>query len=182
LYLPDGTIYVNSPTYKWKSVSGAVTYRLVVYYFDGSSYVITENLKASTYCSGWTCSYKPSTKLSGGDHRFFVRARNAVGWGPMSSWKAFTYSTPVAPTLISPTGTIGTDSPTYQWNDVSGAFLFRLSVYSIDTSSYVITENVKASTYCSAGVCAYTPVTALSVGNYKFKVRGSNSAGWARQH
>jgi Tol biopolymer transport system component len=179
LISPSGTIVDSTPTFKWNGSSGARTYRLTVYSIDSSSYVVSEDLDAYTHCSSGTCSYTSPTPLVQGNYRFKVRARNGAGWGPISSWMKFKYGPPDAPTLISPSGTIATGSPTYKWKMVSGATLYRISVYSIDTSSYVITENVVASTTCTGSTCAYKPTTTLSQGNYRFKVRARNVIGWS---
>jgi hypothetical protein len=175
---PNGTIGTSTPTYKWRTVGGATVYRLSVYNVDTSTYVINVNVKASTYCSGWTCSFKPTTSLIQGNYRFKVRARNGAGWGPISSWMKFRYGPPAAPLLISPSGSISSTTPSYTWKAVSGAAVYRLSVYYIDTSTSVINVNVTASVYCSGATCSFTPATALSGGNYRFKVRARNAVGW----
>jgi hypothetical protein len=181
LYSPNGTIDTSTPTYKWKAVKGTFVYRLSVYSIDTSNYVLSENVKANTNCSGGICSYKPTTALSLGDYRFKVKGHNVAGWGPVSNWMKFKYGTPAAPTLISPHGTIVTGTPTYKWKAVSGAYFYKLSVYFIDGSSTVISENVIAGTYCSGGTCSYKPTTVLSQGNYRFFVRGHNAVGWGPQ-
>jgi hypothetical protein len=178
LISPSGTIGTSTPKYKWNAVSGTTVYRLSVYSITTSSYVINVNIKASTYCSGGTCTFKPSTVLSQGDYRFKVRGRNSIGWGQISAWMKFKYGPPDAPTLISPNTAIGTSTPTYKWKAVSGASIYRLSVYSVDSSSYVINLNVKASTFCSGTNCGYKSATALSTGEYRFKVRAYNAVGW----
>jgi hypothetical protein len=175
---PKGTIGTANPTYNWKAVNGALNYRLSVFSVDSGDYVITKNLKASAVCSSGSCSYKPSVQLNQGEYRFKMRAQNAAGWGTVSSWKKFRYGPPVAPTLISPSGTIVTARPTYTWKGVSGAKLYRLSVYSVDTGKFVITKNLKVSAVCSGGTCTYKPATNLVKGEYRFKMRAQNAAGW----
>ncbi|MHA2404993.1 MAG: hypothetical protein ACXADH_18520 [Candidatus Kariarchaeaceae archaeon] len=56
--------------------------------------MITDNVEVSTFCSGEACEYTPATELIQGNYRFKVRARNAVGWGPISRWMAFSVTIP----------------------------------------------------------------------------------------
>jgi len=90
---------------------------------------------------------------------------------------AFTISTgggvPVAATLISPTGTITTTTPTYVWNAVSNA-------------SYYYLYNGTAATWYTAsaagcgsgtGTCSITG-SALAAGSYTWYVQTYNSSGY----
>jgi hypothetical protein len=51
-------------------------------------------------------------------------------------------------------------------------------VYSIGSGSNVLTMNLHKSGICSGGVCSHTQPTTLSAGDYRFKVRAYNKAGW----
>jgi hypothetical protein len=179
LIAPSGIVGTSKPTYRWNMASGATKYRLSVYSLTASGYVLTQNVLASTACSGSTCSFTQPTALPLGNYRFKVSAYNALGWGPVSSWMYFTFGPPGKPTLISPSGATTATTPKYRWNTVAGATKYKLSVYNIDTSTYVVNVNVNASTYCVGGTCGYKPSTVLNVGsNYRFKVRAYNPAGW----
>jgi hypothetical protein len=178
LISPSGVTGDRTPSYKWNEVDGATMYKMSVYSFDTSAYVLIQNVVASTTCSGGTCVYTPTSQLPLGDYRFKVSGKNALGWGPVSSWMSFSISKPVVPALISPSGTIGTGTPKYNWNVVDGATKYRLSVYSIDTSTYVLTQNLVASSVCSGTACSFTQPTGLTLGNYRFKVSGYNALGW----
>ena len=102
---------------------------------------------------------------------------NSSSTSPDSAYMTFAVgATPVAPTTISPTGTIASTTPAYVWNAVSGASGYNLYVYSIGSSTYVIKEyTLKTSLYCSGGTCTHTSSTALTSGNYEFKVAARNS-------
>ena len=74
------------------------------------------------------------------------------------------------PTLVSPSGQITDTTPSYVWKAVSEATLYDLKVYSLDTSTYVITQlSLASSTYCSGGTCTYTPATVLTGIDYKLR-------------
>jgi hypothetical protein len=79
---------------------------------------------------------------------------------------------------VSPSGVIADSTPTYKWNRVATATKYRLSVYSVTTSSYVFSLNVTASGACFGSVCKYTSSTPLTQGQYRFKVSAYNPAGW----
>jgi hypothetical protein len=111
-----------------------------------------------------------------------VRARNALGitgsddGGP--AWSFTIGQVPAAPTLISPSGVITDTTPLYQWNASAGASSYRIGVYSVSSASYVILKEVSSS-YCSGGVCNYTPSKVLSAGNYQLKVQSRNVIGYS---
>jgi uncharacterized delta-60 repeat protein len=178
LITPSGVIGDSTPTYKWNKVATATKYRLSVYSVTTSSYVLTLNVTASSACFGGVCKYTSSTPLAQGEYRFKVKAYNVVGWGTVSSWMNFRYGTPAAPVLISPSGTISDTTPTYTWNESDGAIRYKLMVYSIGSGSNVLTMNLHKSGICSGGVCSHTQPTTLSAGDYRFKVRAYNKAGW----
>jgi hypothetical protein len=87
-----------------------------------------------------------------------------------------TLAIPAVPTLISPKGTIGDTHPPYQWSASTGATGYRIAVYSIASTSYIILLNVSTS-YCTASVCTYHPATVLAKGDYRWKVLAKNSSG-----
>ena len=86
---------------------------------------------------------------------------------------------PAAPTLIAPSGSITTTTPTYTWNASSGATSYYLLVQ--NTAGVVIgTTYTAASVGCGAGtgMCSVTPATALTNGSmYNWFVNASNSGG-----
>jgi hypothetical protein len=83
-----------------------------------------------------------------------------------------------APTLISPSGTISAVRPTYKWNAVSGATRYYLVVYLPELSKYILFKQVSATSFCTAGVCSYTPLVNLSARSYQFRAIAGNSTGW----
>jgi hypothetical protein len=180
LISPTGKIGEETPTYTWDAVDFVKMYKLMVYSIDRSTYVVTKYLKSTDICSGGVCVYTSTSSLSEENYRFRVRAYNQAGWGPFSTWKSFevVIGLPSAPTLIQPSGVIGDSTPTYKWNKVDVATVYKVSLYSETASSYVFNQNVTASSVCGASVCAYTPSTPLVQGSYRFKVSGHNAVGW----
>jgi hypothetical protein len=176
LLSPSGPTGDKTPTYKWSKVSWYTKYKLAVYSLKTSSYVVLQEVPASS-CSASVCSITPSTPLTEGTYKFKVRGYSSAGWGPWSKFLTFNVSRPAVPTLISPSGTIGDSTPTYKWNKVATATKYKLYVYSVGAGALVLEKEV-GSGACMYGVCKYTSPTPLSMGNYRFKVRAYNPLGW----
>lgn len=88
---------------------------------------------------------------------------------------AFRAGTPGEPTLISPTGTIGDNTPNYRWYAVPTATWYAL--YVNDSTGNVINQWFTASdTGCAGGtgICSLTPATALADGAATWWVRAYN--------
>ncbi|HEX5475945.1 MAG TPA: trypsin-like peptidase domain-containing protein [Vicinamibacterales bacterium] len=92
---------------------------------------------------------------------------------------AYLYSplAPAAPTLVSPTGTITTATPTFVWNAVTGATSYALWVD--DTTATRVKQSysaAQAGCASGSGVCAAAPGVALVAGSARFWVQASNFA------
>ncbi len=177
LIAPNGTVDTHRPIFQWNAVENATFYRLAVYSYATYTYVVVENVYPT--CAAGVCSYTPSTwDLVNGSYGFKMRSRNSSGYTDYGTMMKFSVSSnlPVAPTLIAPSGTVVTNPPAFQWNEVSGATRYRLLVYSVASGSYVIDTNVDPAA-CSSGVCTYTPVSALASGLYKYKMSTTNPYG-----
>ncbi len=178
LYTPEGDIGTEyNPTYQWQDFPGATWYYLWVNGSSGAE--IKQWYQASSICTAGTCSVRPSTSLSGGNHTWWVQTWNSTGQGPWSDPKMFTtpaLTVPGQATLTAPTGDIGAEyNPTYQWNEVSGATWYYLWVKG--PSGPVIQKWYQAISVCSAGVCSVTPSTTLAGGSYRWWIQAWNSAG-----
>jgi hypothetical protein len=83
------------------------------------------------------------------------------------------------PTLIAPTGTITTSTPSYQWTPISGGTSYQVQVFLGTTT--VVDATVPASSVCSGNTCSYQPSTTLANGDYTWKVRGYTDT-WQDSH
>jgi hypothetical protein len=178
LVSPSGTITDATPTYTWNAVSDATYYRLFVYE-DGSGTIHDQWYSASSVTSGSTCLVTPSTSLNSGDHTWWVQTWNANGYGPWSAGLAFMFSSgvPGEATLISPSGSITTTTPTYTWNAVSDATWYRLYVEE-DSSGSVHDQWYQASSITSGTTCSVTPSNHLNSGDHTWWIRTWNSYGY----
>lgn len=185
LVSPNGAITDNNPTYTWNQVSGATYYYL---YVNGPSGNVIKNwyTSAQASCSGGTCSVTPATELGGGNHTWWIQTYNSAGYGPWSSAMTFSLPVPTPPgaaTLISPSGSISTSTPTYTWNEVlaegtaeSAATWYYLWVNG--PSGNEIKQWYQASAICSGGTCSVTPSTSLAPGSHTWWVQTYNAAGY----
>jgi hypothetical protein len=180
LVSPTGTIGTNNPTYIWNKVPGATWYYLWV---DGPSgnVIKTWYTTDEANCNSSTCSVTPSTSLGGGSHTWWIQTYNSVGYGPWSDPMTFTAPTPTLPgkaTLVSPTGTIGTNIPTYTWNAVSGTTWYYLWVDG-PSGNVVKTWYTAAQAGCTSGTgtCSVTPATSLGAGSHTWWIQTYNSVG-----
>jgi uncharacterized protein YfiM (DUF2279 family) len=117
-----------------------------------------------------------------GNYKFEVAGKNSFGVGSYSTPINFVDSyqtTPLAPTLLNPTGTINLDKPTFTWNVSGGSAAtgYVLNVANADTSAVVLNNVAISTSACKNGVCSYTPSISLLNGNYNFTVAGKNTFG-----
>lgn len=86
-------------------------------------------------------------------------------WGPP----------PHATTLISPSQIITTNTPSYSWQDISGASSYQLQVSDLEDS--ILFEETYPFTICQNGICSVEPPIALPDGAYTWQVQAINAAG-----
>jgi secreted trypsin-like serine protease len=180
LISPTNSIGTNNPGYTWNEVSGATWYYLWV---DGPSgnVIQTWYTAAQANCNGSTCSVANATPgLSTGSHTWWIQTYNSVGYGPWSDPMTFSPPMPTLPgkaTLNSPTGSIGTNNPTYTWNAVSGATWYYLWVDG--PSGNVLAQWYQASAVCSGGTCSVANATPnLAAGSHTWWIQTWNNAGY----
>jgi len=182
LVSPSATIDTLTPAYKWNVSSGATSYLLKVTNTDTSTVIVNnQTVTASTYCKDGTCTFTPSsvTLQNKTNYQFSVAAVNSTTQSDYSTPMTFYTSNLLgAPTLVAPTGTITSKTPTYQWNVVSGATGYQLKVTNTDTNSVVLNQTFTTTTsICDTTTCSYIQPTALTGTNYSFTVATKNANG-----
>jgi inhibitor of cysteine peptidase len=166
LVSPSGTISTATPLYTWNADPNSTWYLL--YVNDSTGNKISNWYSASQAgCSGGTgtCSIEPGTVLAPGSATWWIQSYGAAGNGPWSNGMTFTVP-PGQATLISPSGTISTATPSYSWNAVPGSTWYYL--YVNDNTGTRITHWYSASEAgCSegTGTCAVSPGTLLATGS-----------------
>jgi hypothetical protein len=126
-----------------------------------------------------------SSSLSVGTHTITASATDSGGLSgeDQISITVIANTPPGAATLISPEGVIGDNTtPTYTWFEVETSTWYRLWVDG--SSGTVINQWYQATdANCVSGVCAITPETVLTEGEYTWWIQTWNNAGygpWSR--
>jgi len=174
LISPSGTITDSTPTYKWKAVSGATYYQLLVNDSIGNK-IKRWYRAASVGCQSGAgnCSITPNIALANGNGTWKIRTWSNRKYGAWSASKSFKVSKAGGSTnsaLISPRGTITDSTPTYKWKAISGASYYYLWVND-SRGNKVRRWYSAASLGCSSGVCSITPNSAISKGRASWKIR-----------
>ncbi len=176
LIAPSGIIESATPTYTWNKVSAATWYYLWVE--DPSGTPVIQTWYPASVCGATTCSVTPAVPVSGGTYKWWVQTWNSNGYGPWSSPLSFVPGF-AATTLIAPSGTAGTTTPTYSWNK-TGASWYYLWVQVTSSATPVIQTWYTAASVCPAagGICAVTPAFAVTAGTtYQWWVETYYDAG-----
>lgn len=131
--------------------------------------VIQNWYQSAAVCVAGTCSIAPPTILANGElHRWWILTYfddpSPGLYGPWSAFLEFTPSDPLpAATLVSPTGAVGTLTPTYTWNKVPASTWYYLWVE--DASDNIIIQTwYRSVDVCGATTCSVTPATPLADG------------------
>ncbi len=95
---------------------------------------------------------------------------------------------PAAATLIAPTGTISSSTPSFSWMAVSGATHYLLLVNDASTTVKINVTYTATAVGCGAGTgtCTASPGVTLAAGTATWWILTSNAAGtgpgaWPRQ-
>jgi hypothetical protein len=106
-------------------------------------------------------------------HKYIVQQQ----WSNAISGCALSYSdVPMATTLLSPSGRIRTNTPTFTWNTIGSATMYYLLVQNF--SGTAVVQQWYASAACGASTCSVTPAVVLSRGAYTWWVGTWNSSGY----
>ncbi|HJR79083.1 MAG TPA: hypothetical protein VJ821_03355 [Anaerolineales bacterium] len=179
LVSPSGAINDTTPVYSWNAVSGATYYYLWVKRPLGLPIKIWYTAAQAGCASGsGTCSVEPGTALGGGAHTWWIQTWNPSGYGPWSAGMNFSIAAVVRPgpaTLVSPSGSIASSSPTYIWNRVDSATWYYLWVDG--PSGNVIKQWYQSSAVCGSSTCSVTPGINLNSSSYRWWIQTWNPAG-----
>jgi hypothetical protein len=166
------TINDLTPSFSWSSVADADEYEIRIDTDDAfpSPVVSTDGITTTTHTI-------ISSLADLNTYYWQVRAIDGAGnEGPWSSVFSFYVNSaiPNAPTLTSPINGAEVDNnkPLLSWSTVSGATSYTVEIATTDSfgTSTVYTKS-------ALGSSSHSPTTALSNGDYYWRVRASSSAG-----
>jgi hypothetical protein len=184
LISPIGTISTTTPAFLWNAVSGATWYLLWVNSTAGSGVINSWYSAEQANCASGTgsCSVTPATPVAAGNAQWWIQTWSEAGYGPWSDGMSFSVDVggpPPKASLISPSGTITTSTPTYTWNAVATSTWYLLYVNDSKTQA-TINQWYKASdTGCGSGsgTCSVAPSTVLAPGDCQWWIQTWNDSG-----
>ena len=183
LVSPSGAIATNTPTYIWNAVPGSTWYYLWV---DDAAGIKIQKwyTAADAGCAPGTgtCSATPPpVDLVPGNATWWIQTWNSAGYGPWSIGMSFVENPtpPGAATLVSPSGAIATNTPTYIWNAVANSTWYYLWV---DDATGIKIQKwyTAADAGCASGTgtCSVALATTLVSGSDIWWIQTWNGVGY----
>src|SRR3989475_802293 len=182
LVAPSGSIATATPTFSWNAVALATQYLLWVDDSSGGR-IRTTYTAAQVGCATGTgaCSMVSAATLNPGAGQWWVVTSNAAGSGPWSSGMTFTVAgtpPPPAATLVAPSGSIATRTPTSSWNALaftapSPPWIDALSL----GGALPIYTAAQVGCATGTGTCSIAPGVVLNPGAGQWWVVTSNASG-----
>jgi len=181
LNTPAGTIGVAVPEFDWDSVGDADYYYLIIQN-QFQKTLFSQRYPAATVDNGDdTCTVNPARVLEPGDYFWLVRAKNGYGLGVASNKMAFTVATlqvkPTAPTLNTPSGNTGEDTPEFYWNTVADTDTYALLIQNKFQKTIFKKWYFAGDVDSGDGTCSINPGKTLAPGEYYWLVRAKNQYG-----
>ncbi len=180
---PDHITSDTTPTFYWKAMDDADTYKILVK--KGRKTVIHHRIaKRDANCNRYNCWITSKKKLAAGDYVWKIRSHQGT---KVSSWNTMSFRLdpslkPATANLLTPKGQINTQTPTYRWNKADQATLYYLSAQRIGTLSknYVYGRWLSAKSLgCNVSkICVIKPTLHLGVGDYHWRVLTWNYTGY----
>ncbi|MCK5904023.1 MAG: hypothetical protein KAG86_01980, partial [Gammaproteobacteria bacterium] len=178
---PSGEIITNTPTYTWEAVSNATWYYLWVNDTTGTLIKKWYTAEAAGCATGSTCSVSPSSSVTGSG-KWWIKGWNAQGDYPWSDAMSFIVpngGVPSIASLVSPSGEMTTDKPSYTWNAVANATWYYLWVNdSVGTRIKIWRTASESGCANGIGLCTYSTPTVLAKGSGGWWVQTWNSSGY----
>jgi hypothetical protein len=177
---PAIAVSTTTPTYTWNAVYGATDYDIYTL-VNGIGKTVSYTAGAAHCASGTgTCYATPAIAEQFGTSIYWVvKAKNSGGKTPWSSSMTFAIMNPaVQPTLVGPSVSVTTTSPTYTWNAVYGAEFYDFYTDIKGVQSTVSYSAADAHCASGIGTCYITPATPLTPGDMVYwLVKAKNVTG-----
>jgi len=154
------------PEFRWNASVTADSYEL---------WVNVAGVRAAIHESSLSAvSFTPTTDLSSGRIVYWVRARNAAGWGNWSAPVTFQIAPQTSQlTVVESVSSTGTSRPTIKWNADSRAIGYDVWMTHLTTGNVIYHQKNLSTT-------AFTPTTNLASGQYRVWARAVTSGGRGR--
>ncbi len=121
----------------------------------------------------------PGVALAAGARKWWVQTWNSAGLGPWSIPLSFVVSSVPGPaTLISPTGTINTMTPTYVWSAVASASWYLLWVQDLGRLPRIQVWYTASQAASGTGTCSVAPAISLTPGAATWWIQTYSTKGY----
>ncbi len=161
----------TTPTFVWKTVTGASEYHLEVYEDEALTNVVFQFTGLGT-----TTTASP---LAEGQHWWRMQVKRGGSYGGWTPTWTFTVTPPttVAPKLTEPVaGSVQiTNTPYFEWQSVVGGVRYQIQIDNNDTFASPVQDEETEPT----GTSSYTASPMPDGGKFYWRVRAINSAGVA---
>src|SRR5439155_139774 len=182
LVAPSGSIATATPTFSWNAVALATQYLLWVDDSSGGRIRTTYTAAQADRATGVGASPMGSGGARNpGTGQWWIVPSSASGSGPWSSGMTFTVAgtpPPPAATIVAPSGSIASATPTFTWNAVGSATAYMLWVDdSSGGRSRATYTAAQAGCGSGTGTCSLAPGLVLNPGAGQWWVVTSNASG-----
>lgn len=176
----SGVIETAMPRVAWNSVAGAATYQMRI---DNLT-LSTAQVVLVTGLTGTEYTLTRNQRLGEYQYAAMVRAVNQSGeFGAWSSALQFRVNvpTPVAPTVLAPTGTSSDRTPLFRWTHQTVGFRYEIYVRDLtrNVSSSVSVDTFQLNSAGTEASFSLPDSSALSAGNFRVWIRAFNATGEA---
>lgn len=175
-----GSVETSTPTFTWQGDAVSAWYEL---WIDDSTTGQVKTIYLPKIV-GNSYTVPDSQRLQEHVYKAYVRAFNSAG--EASKWSEpfivrIDVPNPSTPSLISPTGTIRTRTPKFEWQHTAGSVQYEILIRDLERQENIVLQ-VKSFTLSPDGsIASYTlPADkALRNSTYRVWIRGFNSQGTA---
>lgn len=175
-----GSVETSTPTFTWTGDVNAASYELWIDDVTAgrSKVIYVTGLQATNY------TVPNSLRLQENTYRAWVRAFNSAGdaslWSPVFTVR-IDVPNPTTPSLLSPSGTIRTRTPKFEWVHSAGTVEYEILVRDLERQENIVLQ-VKSFTVSPDGTLGSYVLPAdkaLRNGTYRVWIRGFNTQGTA---
>jgi hypothetical protein len=180
LISPTSEVTTSRPTFTWNPIVQGTAYTLYISLASNGKVFYQQDLQATAICTASLCSYTIPYDMDNVSYKWKVRGYSGTGWSLYSTAITITVDVPAPQTeaiLIAPTGSSGSNPPTYSWYAVHNATWYYVLVQDASNNT-VLGQWYDTSTVCSGTVCSLTPPTVLPNGTYTWWVQTQGPGGY----
>ena len=179
---PTGNITEATPTFSWRTLTGAAQYTLTIY--DANGNVLNTSQTDNSVCNLESCTFSPNYTLPGsGKYTWKITGGNAVGQPWNSATASFVLQLAIPEiSFVSPAenGTITMENPVVTWTDPGTTVTsFKVNLYDSKNNQLLNAELSRANAWCDGKICTIKFATIPEASGYYLTIQPtiSNSTG-----